>query len=31
MTDPTDAMHKRARAQTDPLFFHDYFMAQAMT
>lgn len=27
MTDPTDAMHKQARAQTDPLFFHDYFMA----
>lgn len=27
MADPTDAMHKQARAQTDPLFFHDYFLA----
>jgi hypothetical protein len=27
MTNPTDAMHKQARAQTDPLFFQDYFMA----
>jgi hypothetical protein len=27
MAYPTDAMHKQARAQTDPLFFQDYFMA----
>ena len=27
MNQPTDAMHKQARAETDPLFFQDYFMA----
>jgi hypothetical protein len=27
MSDPTDEMHKQARAQTDPLFFQDYLLA----
>lgn len=27
MADSTDAMHKQARAQADPLFFQDYFLA----
>lgn len=27
VSDPTDAMHKLARSQTDPLFFHDHFLA----
>ena len=27
MSDPTDAMHKLARSQTDPLFIQDHFLA----